>query len=185
MSNLTTLALFTDVNFNINLFLHFLILFSFLSIFFVLIISKASTLAFNNEVERLIGELLHNKIDELKKKSDEFDQITNILPLNKLYNEYQKGNLLVNQHNNNLIKIIIIINVFLWMFFVASLILLNNCNSHIDIKEIILENIIIFGCVGIVEYYFFTRIAIKFVPVEPSFISKQFLESLKNKLQKN
>ena len=57
------------------------------------------------------------------------------------------------------------------------------CGSNLKIEEIIIENLIIFAFVGLVEYYFFTRIALKFVPVEPSFISKQFINSLKEKLR--
>jgi len=189
MTNLTYLALnqvqkrLTDVNFNINLFLHFLILFSFLSIFFIFFISKVSTDAFNNEIEHLINELLSDKVKKLKKYLN-FDNIINELPLKQLYESYQKKNKAVEGHNKDLIKLIIIVNILLWVLFVSMTVLLKyECGSNLKIGEIITENLIIFACVGLVEYYFFTRIALKFIPVEPSFISKQFMNSLKDKLR--
>jgi len=189
MTYLTSLVLnevqkrVTDVNFNINLFLHFLILFSFLSVFFIFFISKVSTDTFNQEVEHLIHELLGIKIKELK-KSKEFDEVVNQLPLKQLYEAFQKKSKAVEIHNNNLIKLVIIVNILLWVLFVSMTVLLKyECGSNLKIEEIITENIIIFAFVGIVEYYFFTRIALKFVPVEPSFISKQFMNSLKEKLR--
>lgn len=189
MSNLTSLAInqvqkrITDVNFNINLFLHFLILFSFLSVFFIFFISKVSTDAFNNEVEHLIHELLSQRVKELK-NSREFDEAIKLLPLKQLYESFQKKSKAVEIHNNDLIKLVIVVNILLWVLFVSMTVLLKyECGSNLKIEEIIIENLIIFACVGIVEYYFFTRIALKFVPVEPSFISKQFMNSLKDKLR--
>jgi len=189
MSTLTSLAInqvqkrVTDVNFNINLFLHFLILFSFLSVFFIFFISKVSTDAFNNEVEHLIHELLSDRVKELK-QTPEFDEVIRQLPLKKLYESFQKKTKAVEIHNDNLIKLVVIINILLWILFISMTVLLKyECNSNLNIGEIVIENLIIFAFVGLVEYYFFTRIALKFIPVEPSFISKQFMNSLKDKLR--
>jgi hypothetical protein len=189
MTNLTSLSInevqkrVTDVNFNINFFLHFLLLFSFLTIFFIFFLSKISTETFNGEVGNLIDDLLKNNVKELK-KSPNFNNIVNRLPLRKLSEIYEKRNKSVEQHNNDLIKLVIIINVLLWTFFITIVCLLKfQCDSKLSLVEIILENLVIFTFVGLFEYYFFTRIALKFVPVEPSFISKQFMTNVKDKLK--
>jgi hypothetical protein len=46
------------------------------------------------------------------------------------------------------------------------------------VKEVVIENLITFTFVGIVEFMFFKHIAFKFIPVAPSFISQQFLEKV-------
>ena len=172
-----------DINFNMNFFLHFLLLFSFLTIFFIFFLGKISTESFNDEVGHLIDDLLKNNVKELK-KSPNFNNIVNKLPLRKLSKIYEKKNKVVEEHNNNLIKLVIIVNVLLWIFFITIVCLLKfECDSKLNLTEIILENLVIFVFVGLFEYYFFTRIALKFVPVEPSFISKQFMTSVKNKLR--
>ncbi len=56
-------------------------------------------------------------------------------------------------------------------------------DSKLNIKDIVIENAIIFMFVGIVEFLFFKTIAFKFIPVEPSFISKEFLNQVKNQLK--
>jgi hypothetical protein len=173
---------FSDVNFNTNLFLHFLILYTFLTIFFMTFIAKVSTQAFNHEVTHLINEGLRDKFNNIKKNLN-MDLIKKILPVDKVKKLLEKEDKAVEAHNKGLINLTIVTALLLWVSFATVVyILINNCNSKLEIGTIFLENLIIFSFVGIGEYFFFTRVATKFVPVEPSFISKKFFEGIKNKL---
>jgi hypothetical protein len=173
---------FSDVNFNINFFLHFLILYTFLTIFFITFISKVSKQGFNDIITHLIKEGLQDKFNNFKKNLN-MDLIKKILPIDKVKKILEKEDKAVEAHNKGLINIIIVIAVLLWISFaIVVYILINNCNSKLEIGTIFFENLIIFTFIGIAEYFFFTRILFKFTPVEPSFIVNKFFEEIKNKL---
>jgi len=175
----------TDIDFNVNLFMHFILLLSFLTILFIYLISKLSSDAFNGEVGHLLKEIME-KNTETMKKDPSFEYTSKLLPLDKLHKMFKKQEPTVRTHNDDLIRLIVIINTLLWIFFIVLILVLKyNCDSHLNIKEIIFENFVLFTLVGFVEYLFFTRIAVKFIPVEPSFISKQFVDALKNKFKSN
>ena len=53
---------------------------------------------------------------------------------------------------------------------------------QIPMKHIIIENLIIFAGIGVVEFLFFKNIILKYVPVQPSFIMSYLFNSVKNKL---
>ena len=175
----------TDIDFNVNLFMHFILLLSFLTILFIYLISKLSSDAFNDEVGHLLKEIME-KNTETMKKDPSFEYTSKLLPLDKLHKMFKKQDSTVKTHNDDLIRLIVIINTLIWLFFIVLILVLKyNCDSHLNIKEIIFENFVLFSLVGFVEYLFFTRIAVKFIPVEPSFISKQFVDALKNKFKSN
>jgi len=176
---------FTDVNFNINLILHSLILFTFLTLFFTFFISKVSTQVFNDEISNLTEHSLGDKINSIKDNTL-VKNTMDILPIDKLIANYEKPDKAADMSNKGLLNTVFFVNILLWLGLIIVIILLKyNCNSELNIKEILLENAAIFSVVGIIEYFFFTRIALKFVPVQPSFISKQFLESVKSEIQNN
>lgn len=171
---------FSDVNFNINILLHGLILFTILSCLFTFVISNVSTNAFNDEIFHIIKDKLNNKIliDIIKKNSNLSDTI-----LDKLIKHFSKPTKIVEAYNKSLFKNLLCINVLLWIFFITLVMVLKyNCKKDLHIGKIIGENCIIFLFVGIIEITFFFKIALKFIPVKPSFISTQFLQSIKDEL---
>jgi len=171
---------FMDVNFNINLFLHFLILYTFLTIFFITFISKVSSDAFNGEVNHIIhNSKLHETIDQNPTIGEALENV----PLDVLSKMYSKPDQAVTNYNEGLFNACIISTVLLWISFIVIVLILKfQCDSELKIGKIIIENAIIFTAIGFAEYYFFTKIAIKFIPVEPSFIYKQFFETIKSKI---
>jgi hypothetical protein len=175
----------TNINFNVDLFMHFIILFSFLTILFIYLISKLSTNAFNGEVGHLLKDIIHKNTEKMK-KDPSFENNSKLLPLDKLHKMFNKQDPTVKTHNEAIIRLIVTINILLWLFFIVLILVLKyNTDSNLNLKEIIFENLVLFAFVGFVEYLFFTKIALKFIPVEPSFISKQFLDALKNKFKSN
>jgi hypothetical protein len=114
---------FMDVNFNINLFLHFLILYTFLTIFFITFISKVSSDAFNGEVTHLISEKLGEKIDKLKENTI-FNSIISKLPINYIKKMYSQPDKAVTNHNKGLFNVCIISVILLWIGFIVVVLIL-------------------------------------------------------------
>jgi len=170
-------------NFKVNLFLHSLILFTFLSLFFTYFISKISSNAFKNEIDHQIDKLLKKILVQLK-DIPAYDAIKNELPISKLLQKYSVPDKTVTEKNNRLLEHLLLANIVAWLLFLAYIYYLNVTETDFDFYEILIENIIVFAFVGLAEYYFFTRIALKFVPVAPSFISNEFLNQLKAEFAK-
>jgi hypothetical protein len=170
----------SEPSFAINMAMHALILFSFLSIFFTMYITKLSKDAFDKELGEMIKEGLEEPIYKLK-EMPVVKQLISIVPLEKLEKLYAKPAKAVTMHNNGLINSVFMTNLLLWVMLIVIIIIMKNtCNMKINITEIAIENAITFTFVGIVEFMFFSYIAFKFVPVAPSFISGQFLDKVKN-----
>ena len=171
-----------SADFNVNLFFHFLLLFTFLTVFFIVFISKVSTKAFNGEVTHLSGEIVENNIHQLKENKN-FNEVVKTIPTKQLYDLYSQEDSVVRNINDGLINNVISILIFSWILFIVVVVLLKyQCGVNLHLEEIIVENLVTFAFVGVFEYYFFTRIAASYVPVAPSFISQQFLNSIKNEL---
>ena len=195
---LNPINIFWNAKFGINLYLHVLILLSFLTIFFIMYISKLTTSAFEEEVSSLIkdnlGEPLQTIVDwkennyplEFNEEQDTiFVDIKNNADniITKLQTIYKQPYGLTEAKNEGLFNLIKTINVILWIFFVFILLVVNNC-ANLSIKNLsllILENLVVFTFIGSIEYIFFTQIAFKYVPVVPSFISQQFVSIIKDK----
>jgi len=171
-----------NYNFLINLLLHSLILFTFLTLFFIFFISKVSKKAFNNEIGHQIDNALNKVVPKLK-ENKMFNLIKDNINIKSLLDRYKDADKKVQKKNNSLIKNLVIVNIVLWICFILFVRHITSIRNDIDLLTIIGENLIVFSFVGIAEYYFFTRIALKFIPVEPSFISKQFLEELKSQFK--
>ena len=157
-----------NINFVVNYFTHALILFTFLSILFIFYISDVTRNAFITEISHLI----HTAFDNVPKVSNKLD-------LSSLINAYSKPDKTADLHNKLLFKSLGIINLILWILFIVIIYILKLSYTELDMTHILIENAIIFSIIAIVEYLFFTNIALKFVPVEPSFIKKQLINILK------
>ena len=103
----------------------------------------------------------------------------NIFDITKLKNIFAKENSERNNNNNLITKILFLIITA----FIIMLILVVATNKlmcgHLSMKEILIENVIIFIFIGIVEMTFFLKIALKYIPAYPSTFSKIVLKTLK------
>lgn len=173
--------------FSVNVFTHVLILFIFLTAFFILFVSKLTKDMFETEISHLIDGsidvMLRSLDDDTKKKLVLF---TNAVPLEKLINKYKDPSEYVLEHNKwvglsamtaALVGIIILVLILYVLY--------NTCGRCVPLKEILLENVIVFACVGVVEYLFFTRIALKFVPAPPSLLVSSLINKFKSSIVEN
>ena len=60
---------------------------------------------------------------------------------------------------------------------------LNKALCHdVPLKHIIIENLIIFTGIGVVEFMFFKYIILKYIPIKPSFMLEYILDSAKKRI---
>lgn len=170
----------------INALFHIFILFMFLYIFFFMFISKTEEDVVNSQVNDLINknipEILKN-IDEqdvdkkinwdfVKTKAQEMIDKSNDEETKRIKNN--NGDLMVLGSIIIMSFLLLIIFVYIYYTFVAK--------EYIDIKKILIENLMVFIFIGLFEYLFFTQTAINYVPVFPNLIGNTILEKIKNNI---
>ena len=163
----------------LSLYLHGIIMFSILSALFIFVISSLSKSHIQDEVDSLVKNIVKNFINpELKKQNiainDSFKK--------KLINTINKPDEIATINNNYIYGIVITILIILITFYIFIYMILTYNNIEVDIVSIIIENLITFTFVGIIEGIFFYTVALKFIPVVPSMISKVFLNQIKQNL---
>ena len=154
----------------INGVLHVLILFMFLSILYFTLIAPLEKKAFENEIEDQVKNNVKKAVDTLDKNTQtELKKIISNNIIDKLILTYSSPSEIVTDHNKSVKFLSIILIVFLIIGLIVTIIILQfSCNKCTGINSIILENIITFVFIGIVEYLFFTKVAFKYVPSPPS-----------------
>jgi len=185
----------SQANYIINIGLHIFILFTFLTIFFFLYISKLSKKLINKTFKKGIDQQLDGVLTNL----DEWDEKLSYRSPNSVSVNWQsidqmakkitansQGELTEITENNNRLKMIgggiiiglLVLIVGLYYYFTRVKYI------KIDIGRILMENVIIFSFIGMIEVYFFTKIISKFIPVTPDFAIVTILERVKFNIAK-
>ncbi len=170
-----------------DLFVHGLILFTFLTAFFLFYVSKLTIHALQKQLSRTIdkdlGKVIRENVQNAKnaKNSDPMSVFTfDAIPYDKLKKYFSKPDPIQVINNEWLKKMLIAINILLFAFLVIGIILIKMiCKIDLDLKEILTLNAVTFIGIGIVEYIFFTNIVLKFIPTEPSLIINTMIETTK------
>ena len=100
----------------------------------------------------------------------------------KLFSNEDRTRLKVNNQLFDKIKIANILIIGCTII-ISTLFIYNNIVSFDDFKHILLNNVVIFTFVGIIEVLFFLNIGLKFIPTSPSLIFKSFVESMKDQFR--
>ena len=175
-----------DTNLLLNSFIHILVLFGFLTAFFMFFVSKIETEVLNEQLKSVIESQLKSNL----KKGDTDQNLKRMLNtpelqevLKKLTKEYSTPDKTTTEWNKWLFKLSVTIVVALLVLVLTMWLTLSlSCDRCVNGAHIFWENLVIFGCIGFVEYLFFTKIAIKFIPAPPSYLSAQFFDSIKKDL---
>lgn len=172
-----------EINFSMNLFVHVIFLFTILSVLFIFIISKLSSESINNELIDIINDNVNDHYKKLnEEQKDTFRNLLNVMPLDKLSRFYSQPEK-VRETNNKHVFTSMKLTLFLLLILLVIIVIVARLLCHrIPMKHIIIENIIIFSGIGLVEFLFFKNIVLKYVPVKPSFIISYLFDSVKNKL---
>lgn len=169
---------------SLNIILHSIILLTFLTLFFFLFISQQEKSAFQNEIGSLINTYLTQTLDKIP-KSQLRKQLKSILPqLDSIKNLYQVDNPYTSERNL-LIKFssgfLIILLVTILVSIISTLSI--GCDRNLKyLKFIIIENLVIFSFVGLIEFFFFTKIAINYIPTTPSLMIGTLIDRMKDQL---
>lgn len=163
------------INLFYSVYLHLFLLFVFLSIFFWTVISKTESRAINREMSNAIKDGLKNF-----KLPREYMTETNG---NYLLGLYHGKNRTVERNNEQLLEMNVSIAVIILIGLIAAVyVRYVFCGKAFNVIEVVSENALILILVGAVEYYFFKKIASKYVPVKPSYLPtvvKEKLNSMK------
>lgn len=183
MSNLNDKICITKqntVNFSVNILTHCTFLLAIICSVFFLFTEKIMSNAINNQIEELAVDSINKFYSESTPENQKTIQLSlQHAQLETILNIYQ------NQSEDRLInnawieKIIYIIVVLLILLVIVAILISKAHCGNISVVEILSENIVIFMFVGVVEFLFFTKIIIKYIPAYPSSLSKTFVEQLK------
>jgi len=167
--------------FGINISIHVLILATFLTCFFFFYIAKIQRSTINDKMGQAIhtglGDFLSDLADKDRYGTIQWDRVGDVAGF--LKQRYAGSDQIVENNNQQLAQNTVVILVFMFTLIVLAVIFLRSHQYQIPIKPILVENAIVFTFVGMVEYFFFTRVATKYVPVKPDFLQKTLLTRLK------
>ncbi len=171
------------VNYTLNISLHVFILFSFLTIFFFAYISHLEQKTINDQltstIDAGVAKILSN-LDEYIPSGTELNwQVINDIA-EKIQNNATDELPAVKQNHRTLLILGICMIIGIFAFFSGVYVYFGMYKGvAINWRRILIENLIVFGFVGIIEFIFFTKIAMKYIPVTPDLLSKTILDRVK------
>ena len=168
-----------DTAFSFNVMFHVLILFTILSALFTFVISKLEEDAFKKEIETAFSESIPktlNKYDTDGKLKDILKGVS-LEKLKLLYNKSSDSTVIYNTWLKRFMLTLIISLILL--ITISALFLGYSCNKCLPMGTIIKTNLVIFLFIGIFEFFFFKKIAQKYVPAPPSLLTSRVFDDLK------
>lgn len=179
-------------NYSVNVGVHVFILFTFLSIFFFAYASDLERESVNKSLKSIIDDQTESLLTEIDKWDKRiYPDKTNINwntvneNAKKLVAESQGELPEIKENNDKLFKFGVTAIIILFVTIVAYTLYFMFVKKYdIHIGAILLENFVIFAFVGAIEYYFFSKVVVKFVPVTPEFASMTILERIKKNINK-
>ena len=176
-----------NINFSLDIVLHVLILFTFLTVFFFAYVSKLEKQSLDNTVTNTITDNTTNFLNNFDQISNKYNVKVNWNIINNIADNLVKNSQgevpEIKQNNDRLFKgSIIAISIGFILFIVSIIVLKYFLNYDIHIGHILLMNVIIFSITGVIEYLFFMKVASKYIPVTPDVISNTILEGVKKNI---
>jgi hypothetical protein len=189
----------------VNIMLHVTILFTLLSLLFKYYISNITEKTINSEIDNIIdnsvadsnthnlhyGILIREINNTQKNVSKHFtnntNQSENHAPnsYDYYYDLFSKRDVTVKTSNDKVFFYINFVNILLVLMLLLVTFYFYKTNNILgdDIKIIVLENVLTFGFVGIIEYVFFTNVALKYSAITPTLLYSSFIDSFKKNLK--
>lgn len=182
-------------NLALNISLHIFILFVFLVVFYFAFAAGLEQKSINNELHSVINSQISSVLDGFKKASGSKSGVaTKFVPSreslkkvsDRLETESKDTNRTewIRKNNNDLKTTAAVIALSLCLLFFIQWIVYRFVFNKEDIhmKHVLLENLILFSIIGVIEYLFFTKIATHFVPVMPDTLSTSVVERVQDDL---
>lgn len=166
---------------SINILLHMFILFSFLTIFYFVYISNLE----KNTIRHLVKKMIYKEVDSILNNIQSQGLQIDKKMLNMIANKIDKTQIQGDINHNNKLRrnAIIIILVIVVVITLLVLYYKFRLGYNLNMNYIIIMNIVVFVLIGIVEYIFYTNIALKYTPVKQSDISSSVIEDISNYIE--
>jgi len=174
------MATLKQANYTLNISLHVLILFSFLTIFFFSFISHLE----KKTVDKTLTSVINDKVGQLLDNIDKYDVKIDWNGVNNIAENIKKdatGELADLKKNHRNLLIVGITMITCLFAILSGLYVYFTLYKGINVswKRILVENLITFSLVGLIEVAFFMKVASKYVPVTPDLLSKTILDRIK------
>lgn len=165
--------------FYLNILMHVSFLMLILTILFFTIIMPAEQHALQSEIRSGLTTFLTPYIQNGTTVGNILQKIPTDM-LNKSLVAFDTPNFYVTDNNTRLKTQAATMCFFLWLMFIGTYAVLHfSCRFCSEIFYLFAENMCTFVFVGIVEYLFFTRVALHYVPTLPSFFVTSILDEAK------
>ena len=168
------------VSFALNVFTHITFLFFILTMVFVFYTENLISTGTNNSIYKLIEDNLDNILEKTVtiENSDTTQTILKDLPFDKI-KAIVEDNAYRTTNNKLVTRTLFIILVLLIFSLIFGIIIAKMECDKIDIKDILIENFIIFFFVGIIEILFLKLFILKYIPGYPSTLKNILYDILK------
>ena len=173
-----------NVNHGLNLGLHSIILFTFLTTFFFLYVSKLERESINSALNNIINDQVNNFLNTIDESSLQYDYTISWQDMKKLAEDIitntQKELPEITKNNKKIFYTAIFVIISLFLFWIGCFVYFKYKGGYgINMTKILMNNLIIFIFIGILEYWFFTRISAKYIPVTPSDVEATLIDKIR------
>ena len=164
----------------VNIFLHILILFIFLTILFFTVIAKKE----KQELDSQIGSAINSSISKLlssipQPSPHEWENIS--ANMKKYEKQYDHSDKTIVQNNKNILNNTIILISMLFVIVLFYILYISIIKKRkIGVKNIFIENICIFTILGSLEFIFFWYIIQHYIPIYPEDVEVELLTHVKS-----
>lgn len=171
--------------FALNVILHVFVLFLALTLLYIFVISPLESKTLQEEVDEKLVDALQTTMQKAtpEQQKDIGEAMYVVLPLlNRAAMVYSQPDDHQKQNNKNVFIRAGLIAGFLGLLFIIIAGVLASCKVNLKshVGHILLENLIIFAIIGVVEFMFFQFVAKKFVPTMPSQLGNDALKAAQN-----
>lgn len=170
--------------FGVDILIHVLILFTILSMFFMFYSSGLEKKELNGQIQDNVSRGMDDVMKSLNpEQKARLAYMGETKGVKALQEKWQVPDEAAEINNKWLFHSITFTDIALFLLVLTVVtLLLFHCNKCLDIKHILLVNVITFIFIGIVEYLFFRNVGLKFIPTLPSTISQTFFTTLRQNL---
>lgn len=172
-----------DYTFIVNLGIHVLILFTILNLFFWLYVSKIEKKLLKDQVDSFVSNVpsVLSQLNEKFKPDNLFkaklrEKMTKVMAENT-----GEDPEMISNNKKLLVRSFISVFIIFILLVVGIQYIKHNKGGYIDFGLIFKENLFIFFFVGIIEFLFFKNIAIKYTPVNQSFVIDTIIDKIQEK----
>lgn len=164
----------------VDIFIHVTILILVLSVAFWVLVAPVEKKAFDDKIQDQIKHAMGIAFENMPQDTVQNLSQVDLSVLSKYYDRSDEStsvwNSWLKRSNVMMAAVLIVTLILVWAILSFS------CGKCIPLRRLLVENFVLFACIGVVEALFFIKVASRFVPVAPSYMVQQFFTDLKTKL---